>query len=94
MRGVIIEQIGPILYQVSVDDDILRRHIDQLHPGSMASTDTRTSESDSIDGCPVCESSLQTFTESVPNTPESSTSTDQERHYPEREHCPTYSETD
>ena len=59
----------------------------------MASTDTRTSESDSIDGCPFCESSLQSSTESVPNTPESSTSTDHEHHYPEREHRPMYSET-
>ena len=31
----------------------------------MASTETNTSESDSIDKCPFCESSLQSSTETV-----------------------------
>ena len=52
LRGVIIEQTGPISYRVSVGDDIWRRHLDQLHPGSIASTDTNTSKSDLIDECP------------------------------------------
>ena len=61
---------------------------DQLRPGSIASTDTNTSESDSIDECPFREYSLQSSTETVPNSPESSTSTDHERRYPERERSP------
>ena len=89
LRGVIIEQTGPISYRVSVGDDIWRRHIDQLRSGSIASTDTNTSESDSIDECPFRESSSQSSTETVPNSPESSTSTDHERRYPERERRPT-----
>ena len=54
----------------------------------MASTDINTSEGDSIDECPFRESSLQSSIETVPNTPESS-STDREHRYPEREHRPT-----
>ena len=55
----------------------------------MASTDTNTSKSDSIDKCPFHESSLQSSTETVPNTPESLSFTEHERHYPERERRPT-----
>ena len=76
LRGVIIEQTGPISYQVTVGDDIWRQHIDWLRPGSMASTDTNTSKSDSIDKCPFHESSLQSSTETVPDTPESSNFTE------------------
>ena len=55
----------------------------------MGSTDTNTSESDSIDKCPFRELSLQSSTETVPSTPESLSFTEHERHYPEREHHPT-----
>ena len=55
----------------------------------MASTDTNTSDIDSIDERPFSESSLQSSTETVPNTPESSSFTDHERCYPERECHPT-----
>ena len=50
----------------------------------MASTDINADESDSNDECTLCESSLQSSTETLPNTPASSTSTDQERCCPER----------
>ena len=85
LRGVIVEQTDPILYQVSVGDDIWRQRIDQLRAGSMASTDTITSESDSIEECPFRQSSLQSSTCTVPNTPESLISTKLEHRYPERE---------
>ena len=55
----------------------------------MANTDINADESVSNDECPFCESSSQSSTETVPNTPESSTSTEQERRYPERECRPT-----
>ena len=87
--GVIIEQSGPISYRVSVSDDIWRRHIDHLRSGGMASTETSSSANDCIDECPYHESSSHSSTETVPNTPESSTSTDQERRYPERNRRPT-----
>ena len=87
MQGVIIEQTGPISYRVSVGCDIWRRHIDQLRSGTMASTET-SSASDCVDECPFRESSSYSSAETVPNTPESST-TDQERRYPERERRPT-----
>ena len=74
---------------MSVGDDIWKRHIDQLRPGSIATTDTNTSERDSIDECPSCQSSLQSSTEILLNTPESSSSIDHEHRYPEREHHPT-----
>ena len=79
LHGVILEQTGPISYRVSVGDDIWRQHIDQLCPGSMANTDINADESVSNDECPFRESSSQSSTETVPSTPESSTSTDQER---------------
>ena len=85
LQGVIIEQTDPISYQVSVGDSIWRRHLDHLCPGSIASTDISASEGVSNDECPFHESSLQCSTETVPNTPESSTSTDQECRFPERE---------
>ena len=51
----------------------------------MASTDTNTSKSDSIDKCPFHESSLHSSTETVPNTPESSNFIEHKRRYPEKE---------
>ena len=74
---------------MSAGNDIWRGYIDQLSPGSMASTETRSSDSERIDKCPFCESSLYASTETVPNTPESSMSIDLGCCYPEREHYPT-----
>ena len=64
-------------------------YVDQLHSGGMASTETSSSANDYIDECPYHESSSHSSTETVPNTPESSPSTDQERRYPERNCHPT-----
>ena len=44
----------------------------------MASTEASSSANDCIGKCPYHESSSHSSTETVPNTPESSTSTDQE----------------
>ena len=59
-------------------------YVDQLCPGSMTNTDTNTIQQ-SIDECPFHESSLQSSTDTVLNTPESSISTDHEHCYRERE---------
>ena len=56
----------------------------------MAGSDINADESVSDNNeCPVRESSSQSSTKTVLNTPELSTSTDQERFYPERERHPT-----
>ena len=54
----------------------------------MGSSDINVDGSVSNDKCHFRESSSQSSTETVPNTPESSTSADQEHRYPEREHHP------
>ena len=90
LRGVILDQTGPISYRVSVNDQIWRRHIDQLRssvPSNTGSSSSRDSVDAFPDECPFREHP-DSITETVPSVPEPCTDQEEPR-YPQRERRPT-----
>jgi len=90
LHGIILEQTGPISYQVSVNDQIWRRHIDQLRFSGLPSVESSLPK-ESVDVYPdeyPFREQPDSTAETVPSVPEPCT--DQaERRYPQRECRPT-----
>jgi len=90
LQGTILEKTGPVSYRVSVNDQIWRRHVDQLRLNEGIATNTGPSPETDFDfPTPTVMDTSNNSEETITVDSQPTEATDTERRYPQRTRKPT-----